>query len=234
MKVVIIGFFNTMTKPQKIAGLIYLPFHIFIIPFFLGMAGTWLPGGLNDLTANIIYYAVGFAFCLIVMWKYLRNAFDIMLDNPAVGIAAIIFGFFLYFLLSYLAIGVLLMIIGDSFANPNNEALKSLTKDSLQAALGLAVFIAPIVEEVLFRGVVFGSLRPKHRVWAFVISTGLFALYHVWQYALLSMDWRTLLYAIEYIPAGYALAWTYEKTNSIWIPIFLHTFINIFSSMLLG
>ncbi len=234
MKVVITGFFNTMSKPQKIASLVYLPFHVFILPLFLGMAATWLPGGLNELTANIIYYALGFAFCLIVMWKYLRGAFDIMLDNPLASIAAMIFGYFIYLLLSYLAVGVLLMIIGDRLSNPNNDAIQALAEGSPRAALGLAVFIAPIVEEVLFRGVVFGSLRPKHRVWAFIISIGLFALYHVWQFAIVSMDWTTLFYIIEYIPAGYALAWTYEKTNSIWIPIFLHMLINILSMLVLG
>ncbi len=233
MKVVITGFFNTMPKSRTIAGIVYLPFHVVIFPIFLAMAATWLPGGLDELTQHIIYYALGFLFCLIVMWKYLRSAFDIMLDNPVMSVAVLIFGYFMYLLLSYLSIGVLLMIVGDKLSNPNNEAVQSLANDSPRAVLGLAVFIAPIVEEVLFRGVVFGSLRVKHRVWAFIVSISLFALYHVWQYALVSMDLTTLLYVIEYIPAGYALAWTYEKTNCIWIPIFLHMFINILSMLII-
>ncbi|MFB0921667.1 MAG: type II CAAX endopeptidase family protein [Oscillospiraceae bacterium] len=234
MKVVITGFFNTMPKTQKIAGLVYLPFHVLILPLFLGMAATWLPGGLDELTQNIIYYVLGFLFCLIVMWKYLREAFDILLDNPMVSIVVLVFGYFMYLLLSYLSVGVLLIIFGDKLSNPNNDAIQSLANDSPRAALGLAVFIAPVVEEVLFRGVVFGSLCPKHRTWAFIASIGLFALYHVWQYALVSMDAMTLIYIIEYIPAGYALAWTYEKTNSIWISVFLHMLINILSMLLIG
>lgn len=234
MKIVITGFFNTMSKPQKIAGLVYLPFHMFILPLFLGMAATWLPGGLSELTQNIIYYALGFVFCLAVMWKYLRGAFDIMLDNPFTSIASMVFGYFMYFLLSFLAVGVLIALLGDALSNPNNDAIQSLSESSPRAVLGLAVFIAPVVEEVLFRGAVFGSLRTKHRTWAFIISIGLFALYHVWQYALVSMDAMTLLYIIEYIPAGYVLAWVYEKTNCIWIPIFLHMLINILSMLVMS
>lgn len=234
LRVVITGFLNTMTKPQKILGFIYLPLHVFIIPLFLGMAAYWLPEGLDELTANIIYYATGFVFCLVCMWKYLRGAFDIMLDNPAVSISALIFGYFIWLLLSYLAAGVLFALLGDQMSNPNNEAVLALENNSPRAVLGLAVFIAPVVEEILFRGVVFGSLRPKHRGWAFILSIGLFALYHVWQYALGAMDWTLLLYAVQYIPAGYALAWTYEKTNSIWIPVFLHMFINGLSLLILG
>ena len=32
------------------------------------------------------------------------------------------------------------------------------------------------------------------------------------------------------IPAGYALAWLYDKTNCIWMPIFLHMLINALAS----
>lgn len=226
MKVVITGFINTMSKPQKAAGLIYLPFHFFIIPLFLGMAADWLPnGGPDDMTATLIYYGVGFVFCLAIMWKYLRNAFDQLLDNKAVNITAMIFGYFSYIILGMLASTILLAVMGDGILNQNNEAAQ-LSQENTGIVVGLAVFIAPIVEEILFRGVVFGSLREKHRRLAMVASILLFAIYNVWQYALVTMDWRMLLYIIEYIPAGYALAWVYEKTNCIWMPIFLHMFIN--------
>lgn len=233
MKVVITGFLNTMTKPQKIAGFIYLPLHVVIIPLLLAMAAYWLPDGLGELTANIIYYSAGLLFCLICMWNYLRGAFDIMLDNPAVSISALIIGYFIWLLLSYLAAGALLALLGDKISNPNNDAVLALAENSPRAVLGLAVFIAPIVEETLFRGVVFGSLRTKHRTLAYIISIAAFAVYHVWQYALASTDWTLLAYAVQYIPAGYAMAWTYEKTNSIWIPIFLHMSINLMSMLLL-
>ena len=234
MKIVVRGFVNTMSKPQKIAGLVYLPFHMFIIPIFLGMAAVWLPGGLDEVTATVIYYGIGFAFCLVVMWKFLRNAFDIMLDNKAASIAGIIFGYISCLLLSYLAVGALLLLLGDQISNPNNDAILDLASASPRAVLGLAVFLAPVVEEVLFRGVIFGSLRTRHRTAAFIVSIALFAFYHIWQLALSSMDWTMLVYMIQYIPAGYALAWAYEKTDSIWVPIFLHTLINGVSMLVLG
>ena len=81
MKVIITGFINTMSKPQRTAGWIYLPLHIAIIPLLLGMLAFYAPNGIDDVTINIIYYSIGLAFCLIVMWRYLRGAFDILLDN---------------------------------------------------------------------------------------------------------------------------------------------------------
>ena len=36
----------------------------------------------------------------------------------------------------------------------------------------------------------------------------------------------TMLAALPYLPAGIALGWTYEKSNTIWAPIALHMLIN--------
>ena len=35
--------------------------------------------------------------------------------------------------------------------------------------------------------------------------------------------------ALAYVPAGIALGWTYEKSNTIWGPILLHMAINAIS-----
>lgn len=234
MKIIIKGFLNTMTKMQSKVGLVFLPFHMLILPLLIGMLANYLPGGLDELTQTTIYYSIGLTFSLTVMWKFLRGAFDILLDNMIRSVTALLFGYILYLLLSYLAAGVLLTLLGDTVSNPNNQALLDAASESPRAVLGLAVFIAPLVEELLFRGVIFGGLRAKHRLLAFVVSIALFGIYHVWQYALMTMDWTLLVYAIQYIPAGYVLAWAYEKTDSIWVSIFLHMFINGASLMLIG
>lgn len=229
MKVVISGFVNTMSKPQRIAGMVYIPFHLIIFPLFIGMMAVFLPSGLSDIARQTIYFGLGLAFCLICMWSYLRRAYDILLDNLLVSIIAVSFALISYFLLTYLAEGLLFTILGDQVSNPNNNAIMNAADKYPNAIFALTVFIAPLVEETLFRGVLFGSLRPKHRILAYVLSTGLFALYHVWQPALNAHDWMMLIYMLEYIPAGYVFAWLYEKTNCIWLPIFLHMGINLLS-----
>lgn len=226
MKIVVTGFFDTTTKGQRIAGWIYLPLHVFVIPLFAAMYLQYAPNGGNELYATIGYYSVGFAFCLIAMRRYLRAGYDILCDNWAKNAFAFFLAYIICMLLTYLAASVVFLVLGDKAANPNNDAVDSLVQQYPQAMMGLTVFFAPLVEEVLFRGVLFGSLRPKHRALAFVLSMGLFAFYHVWEYALGQEDWMALIYMLEYLPAGYALAWLYEKTNCIWMPVFLHMLIN--------
>jgi membrane protease YdiL (CAAX protease family) len=76
----------------------------------------------------------------------------------------------------------------------------------IQAVFGLAVLIGPVVEEVLFRGVVFGSIRQKNRILAYVVSMVLFSVYHIWQYCGGLRGPHALHYAIQYLPVCFALA----------------------------
>lgn len=227
MKVIVTGFVNTMSKPQRAAGWIYLPMHIAIIPLLLGMLAFYIPNGMDDAAVNIIYYGIGLAFCLIAMWRYLRGAFDILLDNLAKNIVIFTFAYCIQIMLGFIVSAVLMLIVRDNAANPNEEMVAEIANSSYRAILGVSVFIAPVVEEILFRGIVFGGIRQRNRTWAYVTSIALFAFYHVWQYAFAYHDAAMLIYAIQYVPAAYALAWSYEKTNCIWIPVFLHMLMNI-------
>ena len=228
MKVVISGFLNTLTKRQKVFGFIYLPLHFFVLPLLLSMLAYYVPGGMDELTVNILYMGLGFIFCLTAMNGFLRTSFDVMLDNKAKTFFGVVSSALIHYLLTYAAAVVMQLILGESITNPNNEAVAEMAEaQGLGPAIGLAVFIAPVVEEVLFRGVLFGTLREKSRVLAYLVSIAVFSFFHVWQFLLLSLDPLTLVYMIEYVPAGYALARCYEQTNSIWGPVFLHMGINV-------
>ena len=101
------------------------------------------------------------------------------------------------------------------------------------APLAITVF-APVIEETLVRGVVFGTIRPASRVLAYIVSALLFTLMHNWQYFGLHPFLSILLSCLPYIPASVALAWVYEKAGTIWAPITLHALINAMSFGLLN
>ena len=112
--------------------------------------------------------------------------------------------------------------------NPNNALVMEMAQDS-GVIRAVAIFLAPIVEEVLFRGALFGSIRTRSRAWAYVASVAAFSLYHVWQYAAAYADWKMLLYALQYIPISIVLAWAYERSGCIWTSIFFHMGFNALS-----
>ncbi len=86
-------------------------------------------------------------------------------------------------------------------------------------ALLMAVLIlvaAPFAEEVFFRGFLLQGLARRMRFWpAAVITSGIFALAHVWPY----------LYVPIFI-LGLALAWLFWRTGSIWASVAAHATIN--------
>ena len=126
-------------------------------------------------------------------------------------------------LLCNMAVGLLLILIGRQ-DNPNNSAVIALAGEDMGVMTAVAVFLAPLVEEPIFRGGVFGLLRRYSRAAAYGASMLLFAVYHLWSYALL--DASAWLYLLQYLPAGFLLARIYEKTNSLWSAIFLHMTVN--------
>ena len=78
------------------------------------------------------------------------------------------------------------------------------------------VIVAPIAEELFFRGVVFNALRRERgRRWAYVGSASLFAVIHLSLAALVPI----LLLALM-------LAWVYDRTNNLLAPIAMHALVN--------
>jgi membrane protease YdiL (CAAX protease family) len=76
----------------------------------------------------------------------------------------------------------------------------------------MTVGLAPaFAEEFLFRGVIYGNLRPYGRTQAILISAALFALMH--------QNIGQLFYTFV---GGIAMALMYELTGSIWCGIFFH------------
>ena len=209
-----------MTKIQTVLGWCYLPVHIFVLPVLLSLYAAVSPDPLSAGTVNLIYYGVSFVFILCVMFSYLRGDFDTLLDSPGRCLSALIGALAINYVLSF-CVGLAALLL-ESGENPNNAAINSAPAESFAVLKALGIFLGPVVEETLFRGVAFGTLRPRGRVPAYAVSALLFAVYHVWQYALAGVDARFLLYLLQYVPMSMALAWCYDRSGSVWTCIFFH------------
>ena len=93
----------------------------------------------------------------------------------------------------------------------------------------IVLFLAPFVEETLFRGLVFGGLKEKSRPLAYAASCGLFALAHVWQFAVANRDAGYFLMMLQYLIPGLVLAWAYDHAGTLWASIGLHAGVNTLS-----
>ena len=228
-----IPFDNQMSKTQTVLGWIYLVTHLAILPLLLSLYATVSPNPVTEIQTNLVYFGLGLLFVLCVMLPYLRRHFDTLLDRLRLCLLTMLLALLVnYALSSFVAI---FLMLGEGLANnPNNDAVMELAADNSGVTRALSIFIAPVLEEVLYRGVAFGSIRNRSRGWAYVVSVALFALSHVWQYALAYQDASLLLYAIQYVPVTLALTWAYERSGSIWTPIFFHMGYNALSFYVLS
>ena len=217
-------FTSRMKNWQYIAVLLYLPVHLFGLPLLF--TSLCEQGKLSLGMANFWLYAVSAAVLLLLLWGFLRREMDPIFDHPFLSLLEIVRGYLLIWIAEIIA-GLFLSFLGVTGDAANNEMTVALLQSERGAMLAASVFVAPIAEECLFRGGLFGVLRHKNRALAYAVSALLFAVYHVWSAAL--SDPRELIFLLEYIPAGLVLARCYERTDSVWGSIFLHMLNNAVS-----
>jgi uncharacterized protein len=109
-------------------------------------------------------------------------------------------------------------LVGDT-ASPQ-DIVQFLAQSSgwrdLGAVIVLAVVVAPVAEELIFRGYLYGVLRKySGRFWAVIISSFLFAGIH----GHLPSFAGLLLF-------GAILALIYERTSNLWVPVAVHALFN--------
>lgn len=80
----------------------------------------------------------------------------------------------------------------------------------------VGAFLAPLVEEIFFRGFLFQGFRARYGwVTALLLSSGIFGIAHLDPVAL-----------VPTFILGCVLAYLYHRSNSIWPGVILHTMVN--------
>jgi len=167
---------------------------------------------------STISFAVAFivSFILISRNKQFWDVFKGEKASIGASIGWGVIGFFLVFLGQ--TIGAYIeLALGIDMGSENTEAIMSVTKVAPIMIIA-TVFLGPILEELVFRRVIFGSIIQNYNFWiASIISAIVFAAIH--------MDFtHILLYTI----CGMIFAFLYHKTKRLLTPIIAHVLLNGF------
>lgn len=167
---------------------------------------------------STISFAVAFivSFILISRNKQFWEVFKGEKASIGASIGWGIIGFFLVFLGQ--TIGAYIeLALGIDMGSENTEAIMNVTKVAPIMIIA-TVFLGPILEELVFRRVIFGSIIQNYNFWiASIISAIVFAAIH--------MDFtHILLYTI----CGMIFAFLYHKTKRLLTPIIAHVLLNGF------
>ncbi len=183
----------------------------------------------NDILSafvNIGYFAfVGIMTCGIIEWIRNRRVVDLFglreLSLPKIVVISILGGVASMLICAW-AVGefstsYLEGIFGElEVQEPVKMFQESSSIVHLSLTILMACVAAPVVEEFLFRGYMYGTLRRlTNPVFAAVIIGGLFAVVHGNLPALLPLWVFSIL-----------LCLAYEMTRCLWIPVGMHVFFN--------
>jgi len=82
------------------------------------------------------------------------------------------------------------------------------------------------VEEIIFRGVLFGAIARKNVKVAYLVSWIAFSVLHLISYVIGSEDWSVLILLLQYLPPCIAWGWCYKRSGTIWTCVFMHMLYN--------
>ena len=214
-----------MTRTEVCFGWIYFLIQLFLLPSILVTGNQLFDEPLSVAELNFVMFALNFLVVTVLFHRYLLESARLSLAAPMGCLRAAFLGLMLYYL-GNLIVGRLIFAIDPDFANVNDANISAMTQEQYTLMAIGTVLLVPPVEEVFYRGLVFRGLHGKSRIAAYAVSTLVFSAVHILGYIGTS-DWSTLVLCfLQYVPASIALAWAYERSDSIWAPILMHMTVN--------
>ena len=217
---------------QKILGWIMIVMHLFLLYPLILLVCDLLDLNFNPYVLQIIDFIACFVLTFAIFFPFLKANFKTFGRSAKKSFLALLIGLAVLFALNFAVNTLIDTLAPADYGNANEAALDTMAQYYYWPMVICTAFIVPITEEVLYRGVVHQILYQRSRILAYVISTFVFAFIHVFGYIGVEgvSAYSLFLSFHTYLPAGIALALSYELSDSIWVPIMIHS-INNFIAM---
>ena len=209
---------------RAVAALFLAPIYYFALPTVLTRLGA------APFTVNVIFFSIGFLASCALFFSFLSRSLPLLRAEPERVMRAFAAGAVGHYAGAFV-IAFALSLSGISLQNINNASVQELTRNAPALMLLFSVAAAPITEECLFRGALFGLLRKKNRAAAYLVTAAAFALIHAAP-GLAAGQWQDAYAALLYFAPSVALCYAYEASGTIWTSILLHAAINAVSYVL--
>lgn len=213
------------TRQEDLLGYIYLAFCHLLLADLIAITAYFLGYPISLSVLNIIYFVVNFVSVAAIFHRFLGRSLQAAWKNIPHCLISVVLGFGAYYWGTIL-LGFVITWIDPNFANVNDQAMTGIAQEYPQLIGFCTVFLVPVVEETLYRGLIFQQLQRKHRLLSYIVSAAVFSSIHIVNF-IGSADWLTLMLCfVQYLPAGVSLAWAYERSDNIITPILIHMIIN--------
>lgn len=179
-----------------------------------------------DITSVIIYWSISsFILGLIIVLFIMKP--DMQLGSPrsASTIGEIVLwsvtGVFMAFFAQAAAVYIETNVFGISQGSANTQGIMDITRMAPLFMI-IPMIIAPILEEIIFRKIIFGSLYKRTNFFiAGLLSAFIFGIIH-----------GEPVHILIYAGMGFVFAYLYVKTKRIIVPIIVHMAMNSITVLL--
>lgn len=221
-----------LTTGELVAGTVFFVIYLLVLPFVTGPFFRWLGHALETsfsapLKTAVCYYIL-FAVTIIIFHGFLARTSRRLVENFGEAVKSLAVGMVALYGLNELIFRLSHLMMGNR-TNLNDGTVTVRLDNTPHMTLLIVLLLAPFVEEVLFRGLVFGGLRHRSRLLAYTVSCILFALLHVWQFAVEHQDITYFLLMVQYLVPGLVLAWAYDHSGTLWTSVAVHALANALS-----
>lgn len=166
---------------------------------------------------TIFSFALAFIIILLLLRKERRDEREMGGEPSSIGVSVgwAIGGFFLAIFAQGLAANIEIYLFDVEAGSENTQMIVEIIEASPFVILVTSI-IGPILEEIIFRKIIFGAIYKKTNfLIAGLLSSLLFSIVH-------GEPEHLLLYAAM----GFTFAFLYVKTKRIIVPIFAHVAMN--------
>lgn len=215
----------SMSPVEKKLGWIYWAFQLLLLPVIIVLLNVYFGAPLTETEVNLLYFGLNFLLLLLIFHKFIFHSCRTGLTRPLRTVWFALIGFILYMICSYIANWAVFYLQPD-FVNINDGSIFLMLEENYSITVLGVVILAPIAEELMYRGLIFGALYSRCRILAYLVSALLFAVIHVVGYITVYEPFELLLCTLQYLPAGLFLGWAYARSGSILTPILIHITVN--------
>lgn len=177
---------------------------------------------IDIIVASIYWYITSFIIGAIIIILIMRIDFKLEKDNSDISLGKILLwifiGFWMALFAQVIATLIEISVFNIEVGSENTDIIVNLARMNAVFII-IPAIVGPILEELVFRKVIFASLHKKvNFFWAALISSIIFAILH--------FDFSHLL---VYITMGFVFAFLYIKTKRIIVPMIVHMALNSYA-----
>ena len=221
-----------ITKRQLLLGLLLWGCELMVFPVSFKLLNRAMDYSITLSALNTIVFALNLGLTLLIFHSFLRSNLWNALQQTGRLMGSFGFGLLICFG-GAVIINLLITALVPDFVNVNDRAIKQLSAESYPLMLLSTVILVPTAEETIYRGLLFAPLYRKNKVLAYIVSMCAFSIIHLINH-IGDTDFLTLgLCFLQYLPAGFSLAWAYTRADSIFAPILIHTQINLIGMLVM-